>query len=106
MSQLEGRTGNVEAVVPLRMMFDYADKVRSLSQGRANSTLEPHSYAPAPDDVLRGFLNPDAIILLVRAREGLVGYIERWHMRIGIDLPQPLRQHFIIGCALISGKGG
>ena len=33
-----------------------ADKVRSLSQGRASSTMEPQNYAPAPDDVLRGFL--------------------------------------------------
>src|SRR5262249_23096593 len=28
----------VEALVPLAKMFDYADKVRSLSQGRASST--------------------------------------------------------------------
>jgi elongation factor G len=54
-----GKLRVIEALVPLAKMFDYADKVRSLSQGRANSTLEPHSYAPAPDDVLRGFLNPD-----------------------------------------------
>jgi elongation factor G len=38
----------VEAIVPLKNMFDYADKVRSLSQGRAGYTMEPHSYAPAP----------------------------------------------------------
>ena len=40
----------IEAVVPLRRMFDYADRVRSLSQGRAGYTMEPHSYAPAPED--------------------------------------------------------
>ena len=34
----------VEAHVPLRQVFDYADKVRSLSQGRASSTMEPYAY--------------------------------------------------------------
>ncbi|CAN5195377.1 elongation factor G [soil metagenome] len=43
----------VEALVPLRVLFDYADRVRSLSQGRAVSTMEPSSYEPAPDEVLR-----------------------------------------------------
>jgi elongation factor G len=49
----------VEARVPLRLMFDYADRVRSLSQGRASSTLEPHAYAPAPDEVLHALLHPE-----------------------------------------------
>jgi elongation factor G len=40
-------------------MFDYADKVRSLSQGRASSTMEPYSYRQAPDDFLRSLLNPE-----------------------------------------------
>ena len=43
----------IESVVPLAKMFDYADKVRSLSQGRANSTMEPHSYAPVSDEDFR-----------------------------------------------------
>lgn len=51
-----GKLRMVEAYVPLRNMFDYSDKVRSLSQGRAGWTMEPHTYAPAPDDVLRGLL--------------------------------------------------
>jgi elongation factor G len=54
-----GKLRVIEAVVPLSKMFDYADKVRSLSQGRASSTMEPHSYAPAPDEVLRGLLHPE-----------------------------------------------
>jgi elongation factor G len=58
-SESNGRYSEVEAFVPLAKMFDYADKVRSLTQGRASSTLEPHQYAPAPDDVLRSFTNPD-----------------------------------------------
>jgi elongation factor G len=58
-SQLDQRAGNVEAIVPLRMMFDYADKVRSLSQGRAASSMEPYAYKPAPDEVLHALLHPE-----------------------------------------------
>jgi elongation factor G len=58
-TDLRGRLQVVEAIVPLRRMFDYADKVRSLSQGRASSTLEPQAYAPAPEEVLEAMRNPD-----------------------------------------------
>ncbi len=54
-----GRLRVIEALVPLRLMFDYSDKVRSLTQGRASWTMEPSAYAPAPDEVLRQMLNPD-----------------------------------------------
>jgi elongation factor G len=54
-----GKMRVIEAQVPLARMFDYADKVRSLSQGRASSTMEPHAYAPAPDEVLHALLHPD-----------------------------------------------
>ena len=40
-------------------MFDYSDKVRSVSQGRASWSMEPHAYAPAPDDVLHAMLHPE-----------------------------------------------
>jgi elongation factor G len=56
-----GRLRVVEATVPLRQMFDYADEVRSLSQGRASSTMEPHDYAPAPDEVLNDLLHPEDV---------------------------------------------
>ena len=55
-----GRLRVVEAMVPLRMLFDYADRVRSLTQGRASSTMEPHSFGPAPDEVLHALLHPEA----------------------------------------------
>ena len=55
-----GKLRVIEALVPLARMFDYSDKVRSLTQGRASWTMEPRSYAPVPDDVLRNLLNPDA----------------------------------------------
>jgi len=51
-----GKWRVIEVLVPLARMFDYSDKVRSLTQGRASWTMEPHAYAPAPDEVLRGLL--------------------------------------------------
>jgi elongation factor G len=54
-----GRLRVVEATVALRQVFDYANTVRGLSQGRASYTMEPHEYAPAPDDVLRALLHPE-----------------------------------------------
>jgi elongation factor G len=53
-----GKLRVIEALVGLRSMFDYSDKVRSLTQGRAGWTMEPRSYAPVPEDVVRGLLNP------------------------------------------------
>ncbi len=50
-----GKLRVIEALVPLRQTFDYSEKVRSLTQGRADWTMEPHSYAPAPEEVLRAF---------------------------------------------------
>jgi elongation factor G len=47
------------ALVPDAKMFDYADEVRSLSQGRASPSLEPHSYRPAPPEVLNAMLHPE-----------------------------------------------
>jgi elongation factor G len=39
------------AEAPLAEMFGYTTKLRSLTQGRGQSTMEPHSYAPAPAQV-------------------------------------------------------
>lgn len=54
-----GNLRTVEALAPLAKMFDYADAVRSLSQGRATYSMEPQRYAPAPDEVLRRLLGLD-----------------------------------------------
>jgi elongation factor G len=54
-----GKLRVVEALIPLAKTFDYSEKVRSLSQGRADWTMEPHSYQPAPPDVLRGMFDSD-----------------------------------------------
>ncbi len=54
-----GKLRVIEALVPLAKMFDYSDKVRSLSQGRASWTMEPKAYAQAPDDVRRGMFDSE-----------------------------------------------
>lgn len=41
----------VTARVPLRQMFGYTTAMRSLSQGRASSSMEPLDYAIVPPDV-------------------------------------------------------
>jgi elongation factor G len=56
-----GKLRVVEALVPLRQMFDYSDKVRSLTQGRASWTMEPHSYAPASEEVVRKVTGEDDV---------------------------------------------
>ena len=43
----------VVAYVALEKLFTYANEVRSLSQGRANASIEPDSYKVAPPDVVR-----------------------------------------------------
>jgi elongation factor G len=54
-----GKLCVIEALVPLAKMFDYSEKVRSLSQGRADPAMEPHSFMEAPDEVLRQKLHPE-----------------------------------------------
>jgi elongation factor G len=49
----ESGMSELTAAVPLAKLFTYANEVRSLSQGRAAAGIEPHSYQPAPDSVLR-----------------------------------------------------
>src|SRR5262249_6893100 len=51
-----GKLRVIEALVPLARMFDYSDKVRSLTQGRAGWTMEPHQYRPAPGEAVGTFL--------------------------------------------------
>jgi elongation factor G len=55
-----GKLRVIEGLVPLRLMFDYSDKVRSLSQGRAGWTMEPKAYAPVPEEVVHAMLHPES----------------------------------------------
>lgn len=46
-----GHLKAVKGLVPLSEMFGYATAIRSLSQGRATYTMEPHSYQPVPRQI-------------------------------------------------------
>ncbi len=46
-----GNTRVIEAEVPLSEMFGYTTELRSMSQGRASSVMEPSKYAPVPAQV-------------------------------------------------------
>jgi elongation factor G len=56
---LRGKLRVIDGRVPLARMFDYAEKIRSLTQGRGTFSMEPHSYEPAPDEVLHALLHPE-----------------------------------------------
>jgi elongation factor G len=45
----------IEAHAPLKELFGYSSAMRSLSQGRAGSSMEPLKYEPAPADVVKTF---------------------------------------------------
>ena len=51
-----GRNTVIDADAPLANLFGYSSAMRGLSQGRATCTMEPHSYGPAPADVLQTFM--------------------------------------------------
>jgi elongation factor G len=55
-THVRGRSTVIEAHAPLASLFGYSSAMRGLSQGRATCTVEPHSYGPAPADVLDSFL--------------------------------------------------
>jgi elongation factor G len=50
-AEQRGNTQVIDATVPLASMFGYSTILRSLTQGRANYTMEPHSYAQVPANV-------------------------------------------------------
>jgi elongation factor G len=55
-SEQRGNTRVVEAEVPLSEMFGYTTELRSMSQGRASSVMEPLKYAPVPTQVRNAIL--------------------------------------------------
>ncbi|HEX6963995.1 MAG TPA: elongation factor G, partial [Lacipirellula sp.] len=54
--QARGHLTVIHAEAPLAELFGYSSAMRSLSQGRASASMEPSTYAPAPDEVLKRFL--------------------------------------------------
>jgi elongation factor G len=55
-SDQRGNTRIVEAEVPLSEMFGYTTELRSMSQGRASSVMEPLKYAAVPANVRNAIL--------------------------------------------------
>jgi elongation factor G len=51
-----GNSRIIEAEVPLSEMFGYTTELRSMSQGRAASAMEPLKYAPVPSNVQKAIL--------------------------------------------------
>jgi elongation factor G len=51
-----GKMTAIEAHAPLKELFGYSSAMRSLSQGRAGSSIEPLKYEPAPPEVLKAFM--------------------------------------------------
>ncbi|MEM7456154.1 MAG: elongation factor G [Planctomycetota bacterium] len=45
----------IVAHAPLAELFGYSNAMRSLSQGRAGTTMEPLQYSPAPEEVAKAF---------------------------------------------------
>ncbi len=48
---VQGKLKTVKCEVPLSEMFNYANSLRSLSQGRASFSMEPAFYAPVPRNI-------------------------------------------------------
>ena len=46
----------IHSLVPLAEMFGYSTTLRSLSQGRASYTMEPHDFVEVPPDLYEGLL--------------------------------------------------
>jgi elongation factor G len=50
-----GKMTTIEAHAPLKELFGYSSAMRSLSQGRAGSSMEPLKYEAAPPEILKAF---------------------------------------------------
>jgi elongation factor G len=46
----------IQAEVPLAEMFGYVTSLRTLTSGRASSTMEFSHYAPAPENVAKAVI--------------------------------------------------
>jgi elongation factor G len=51
----------ISVSVPLSEMFGYSTTVRSLSKGRASYSMNPESFQPVPENILKQILNANLI---------------------------------------------
>jgi|688.fasta_scaffold33413_8 elongation factor G len=54
-TEARGMVTNITALAPLKELFGYSSAIRSLSQGRAGCSMEPHGYQVAPQADLESF---------------------------------------------------
>jgi elongation factor G len=54
-TEMRGNMAIITAKAPLKELFGYSSAMRSLSQGRAGSTMEPLEYAPASLEDVKKF---------------------------------------------------
>lgn len=54
-TEARGAMTGVIAYAPLKELFGYSSAIRSLSQGRAGCSMEPHGYQPAPEQDAESF---------------------------------------------------
>lgn len=55
--QMTSNTTIIKAEVPLRKMFGYIGKLREISHGKADFTMEFSKYAPVPNSILESLFN-------------------------------------------------
>lgn len=54
-TESRGVMTGIIAFAPLKELFGYSSAIRSLSQGRAGCSMEPHGYQPAPEQDVEAF---------------------------------------------------
>ena len=54
-TESRGVMTGIIAHAPLKELFGYSSAIRSLSQGRAGCSMEPHGYQPAPEQDVESF---------------------------------------------------
>ena len=55
-TEIRPNTRIIHAHIPLAEMFQYETSLRTLTQGRANSSMEPQTYAPMPEKLQKELL--------------------------------------------------
>ncbi len=59
-TEQKGKVRVIDCYVPLSEMFGYATALRSISQGRASYSMEPHKYSPMPENISQKVLAANA----------------------------------------------